>query len=107
MKKGLLNVFVSCLLLFAVTMASIPIHQIFHKHLPGDHSKELAERPYFKKIEKPCCKAFVSFHAVEAASAQIFFVTSTVEFIYLSNSVRGSFNSYFTFSNKAPPVKPA
>lgn len=88
-----------------MTVAAVPVHQLFHKHNVG--AKTSATELQLNKFEKPCCKVF------EGVSGDI--VITQPEFkdqplfgelvaSYFQDHISGPF---FYFSNKAPPVKAA
>ena len=92
---------VSYLLLLAMTFASVPFHQLLHKHKNAPaFSKDLQ----VKKTEKPCCKIFDGITGDVLVSAVEYKTDAFSCILPTSNYSRIFSIPFFQFSNKAPPV---
>lgn len=92
------------LLLLSMVTASIPLHQIFHKHTYTKSYSKVEDKAEYKTPEKACCNLL---HVLPAGILASFAKTSDVP--YYSTSVTYSTHEkvsllVHSFLNKAPPV---
>lgn len=91
-------------LLFAMIAASVPLHQIFHKHASNSSYTLTKDKSGFKTPEKSCCKLvhllqtgiLVSFVESPDQAEPCSLVSSFLADTYIA--------ALHLFLNKAPPV---
>ena len=89
------------LLLFAMVCASVPVHQLFHKHKAG---KIVAAGVQLNKFEKPCCKVFEGVSGdtpIQQPQLKNQPLFSALVIARFDGYVSGPF---LYINNKAPPV---
>lgn len=101
MHKFFIHKLTSITLLIAVIIASVPIHEIFHKH---NYRADNIKTAHFKKSSKPCCKPFEGIYGNMVSFIKINVVKQPVNTIYLVNYFSYFVKPLFKLSNKAPPV---
>lgn len=101
MSKLFVHRLVSFLLLTAVVLASVPLHQIIHKHLS---KADISKTVHVKKAEKPCCKPFEALHGNVLTAAKSNFIDQPMNTVYRMNFYSYFIKPLFDLSNKAPPV---
>ncbi|MRX48523.1 hypothetical protein [Pedobacter puniceum] len=99
-KKG--TKFLSLLLLVAVMLSAIPLHQLLHQH---QNLKEQTHTCEVNKYEPHCCKPANVFHKSSAILQQdLFLFLSQQETVYHRIYQSIVVLKSLSFSNKAPPV---
>lgn len=92
------------MLLLAIVTASVPLHQIFHKHIYSSSSSINDDRTIYKTPDTSCCDSLqvitnailVSFYEADS----IFLIPTSVSYFYPPNFS----TPLHLFLNKAPPV---
>ena len=104
MLKGKVYRYLGYVLLFAMMAASIPLHQIFHKHTNSSTYSLSKGQAGFKTSEKSCCKTL----QILPAGILISFFESSDNIENCSLVVHISTDHFISsiqlFLNKAPPV---
>ncbi|WP_039454140.1 hypothetical protein [Pedobacter aquae] len=98
-KKGIK--LLSLLLLVAVMLSAIPLHQLLHQH---QNLKEQTHTCELNKYEQHCCKPANVFHKNAALLKQDFFLfVLQQETVYHRIYQDAIITKSLSFSNKAPP----
>ena len=98
------NKFLSYLLLLAMLTASIPFHQIFHKHTYNASAKVVDDHGVYKTPDKPCCDILQLLpHAILVSFDESLAVTQIDSYVIVAAVLNFS-SSLNLFLNKAPPV---
>jgi hypothetical protein len=101
MNKVFIHRLISSLLLVAVMIVSVPIHQIFHQHV---YKADLTQSVHLKKTEKPCCKPFEGLSGNVVSVAKVYFHKQPMNAVYRISYFSYFIKPLFDLSNKAPPV---
>jgi len=91
-------------LLFAIQLTVIPLHQLIHKH--NNIAVNTTGNAFtLKKYEKPCCKPFEAFIAAKLTAADIIFINQPAFTVYIVRSLPLLSFRFFQSANKAPPLE--
>jgi hypothetical protein len=92
----------SFLLLLAVMLSAIPLHQLIHQH---QNLKEHTHTLELQKYEQHCCKPVNVFYKNAAILQQDFFLfVQTQKTVYHGIYQNIVVLKTLSFSNKAPPI---
>lgn len=101
MNKLFIHRIVSVVLLAAVMIASVPVHQIFHHHT---YKADITKTVHFKQTEKPCCKPFEALSGTIMPVVKTNVVRQPMDAVYHMSYFSYFIKPFFQLSNKAPPV---
>lgn len=103
MKRNLVNRLLAIVLLVAVVLAVVPLHQIFHKHTYSASLKK-GSKGEIRLVTKPCCKPFQTLHqSIETFPVAVVFLRPAATTFLLQPVERVQLTSTH-YPNKAPPV---